>query len=87
MAAAGRVVAAMVNGEPIKVQPAIYYERLEICRGCEFNGERPAGVRCTKCGCRGLKLELATERCPIGKWERWHREDQGSALMADPPSH
>jgi hypothetical protein len=69
LAAAGRVVVAVVQGQLVKVAPAVYYERLEICRGCEFNGEAPSGVRCMKCGCGGLKLELATERCPVGKWE------------------
>jgi len=39
--------------------------RLSICRGCEhFNG-----TRCLKCGCfSALKVRLATEHCPIGKW-------------------
>lgn len=66
--ALGRVVAAVVQGERIKVEPAVYCERLAICLGCEFNGARPAGVRCTKCGCGSRKLEFATEECPVGKW-------------------
>ena len=42
-------------------------ERLAICRECEFWKEGKYG-RCMKCGCSGIKLWLATERCPIGKW-------------------
>ncbi len=77
--AVGRVVAAVARGEPVKVPPAVYYERLAICRECEFNTERPAGVRCSKCGCGGMKLELATERCPLDtpKWPRWEKPDDG----------
>jgi hypothetical protein len=71
--AAGRVVAAAVKGEPIRVPLPVYYDRLEVCRACEFNGERPAGVHCMKCGCGGMKLELATEKCPIDKWPRWEK--------------
>lgn len=26
------------------------------------------GGRCRRCGCTGLKLWLATERCPAGRW-------------------
>ena len=68
LAAAGRVVAAVVNGEPIMVPDAVLAERRAICMACEFHDVQQN--RCTKCGCGGLKLELATERCPIGKWER-----------------
>jgi hypothetical protein len=47
-------------------------KRLEICQGCDFwdaQGFSHTG-RCKKCGCSTwAKLRLATERCPIGKWE------------------
>ena len=43
-------------------------ERLSICRGCEFWKEGKYG-RCMKCGCSGIKLWLASEKCPIGKWD------------------
>lgn len=71
--AIGRVVVAAAKGEPIRVPPATYHARLAICRACPFNGERPAGVRCMKCGCGGLKLELATEQCRDDppRWGRW----------------
>ena len=46
--------------------------RMSQCRACEFwdpNGFMKSG-RCKKCGCSTqAKLRLATERCPIGKWE------------------
>lgn len=70
--AAGRVLAAAAKGEPIKVPASVYHERLEICRPCEFNRDRPSGVKCSRCGCGGLKLELATEECPLDP-PRWTR--------------
>jgi hypothetical protein len=62
--AVGRVISAVVQGQAVKVEPSVYYERLAICRSCEHNGEAPLGFRCKLCGCRGLKLELAPEQCP-----------------------
>lgn len=51
-------------------------ERKTICAGsaetapCDWH--RPSKIpllsACGKCGCRGLKLYMETERCPIGKW-------------------
>lgn len=73
LAAAGRVLVAAAKGRPIRVEPAVYRERLEICRSCQFNSQAPSGVRCTKCGCGGLKLELATERCPLDP-PRWQAD-------------
>ena len=67
-----RVVAAAARGEPVRVHPAVYDERRIACRTCEHNGERPEGVRCTKCGCGGLKLELASEQCADDP-PRWGR--------------
>lgn len=44
--------------------------RKAICAACDWH--RPSRIpllsACGKCGCRGLKLYLATESCPIGKW-------------------
>ena len=46
--------------------------RLNICMGCKYwdaialNGTG----RCIKCGCSTwAKIRMATERCPLGKWE------------------
>lgn len=52
-------------GRP-KVSPATLAFRREKCGGCGY--WNPAGWmglgRCTLCGCSGIKLEWATERCP-----------------------
>lgn len=50
----------------------VLQQRLEICQTCRFwRGTRGGTLitgRCNKCGCQGVKLALATENCPIGKW-------------------
>ena len=59
------------QGCPVLDGPA-YAARKAVCLDCEWwRGEGTAiGTgKCGKCGCSGLKLFLATERCPIGKWE------------------
>jgi hypothetical protein len=69
LVASARVVKAVVRGEPVMVAADVLEERRALCLPCEFNGHRESGgIRCTKCGCSGLKLHLATERCPVGKW-------------------
>lgn len=48
-----------------------YQARRDICEGCQYwrgEGTLTGTGRCGKCGCAGLKLFLATERCPDGKW-------------------
>jgi hypothetical protein len=47
-----------------------YKERLNICRLCNFWNEKAnySLGRCEKCKCTKMKLKLATESCPIGKW-------------------
>jgi hypothetical protein len=72
-----RVVVAAAKGEAVRVPIEEYSRRWQVCKTCEFNGMKPIGVRCTKCGCGGMKLELATERCPVGKWERWEKTPDG----------
>jgi hypothetical protein len=67
LAAAGRVAAALIRGEPVRVAPEVLEERRAICAACPHHDA--ARDRCRKCGCGGLKLELATERCPEGRWE------------------
>ena len=56
----------------LKTPEDILNKRLSICQACEFwnpEGFRGTG-KCTKCGCSTwAKLRMATERCPIGKWE------------------
>ena len=52
--------------------PDILAEREAICRACpEWDAAALNSTgRCRKCGCSTwAKLRMATERCPIGKWE------------------
>lgn len=48
-------------------------ERMRICGGCQhWSPEARAGLgHCTApgCGCTKLKHWLATEKCPLGKWD------------------
>lgn len=47
-------------------------KRLSICQACNYWGGVSGGSlmqgKCGKCGCSGLKLAMATTKCPIGKW-------------------
>ena len=56
----------------------ILTERESICRSCDqwdAAALRNTG-RCKKCGCSTwAKLRMATERCPLGKWEAISVED------------
>lgn len=59
-----------------------FKERQSTCQGAPATASAPAHERCpyfghfpvfgltkcNKCGCAGLKLWLATERCPADKW-------------------
>lgn len=52
--------------------PDILAEREATCRACpEWDAAAlNCTGRCRKCGCSTwAKLRLATERCPLGKWE------------------
>ena len=52
--------------------PKILAEREATCRACaEWDAAALNSTgRCRKCGCSTwAKLRMATERCPIGKWE------------------
>lgn len=77
--ALGRVVTAVAKGATIRVSEEEHARRLAICQACEFHDA--AKNRCTKCGCGGAKLHLATERCPLEppKWNRW--EDPNNAAV------
>ena len=55
----------VTSGFPI-LKDEEFLIRKKICRKCEF---WKAG-KCKKCGCStDFKMRMATERCPIGKWE------------------
>jgi hypothetical protein len=63
--AAARVVSASFTGNQVKATEDVVEKRKAICQGCEFL----QNDRCSKCGCRyKLKIQLATESCPISKW-------------------
>jgi predicted Zn-ribbon and HTH transcriptional regulator len=52
--------------------PEILATREAFCRSCpEWDAEALNKTgRCRKCGCSTwAKLRMATERCPLGKWE------------------
>jgi hypothetical protein len=70
LVAAGRVLVAMATGLPVYVTPEVFDERFGECSVCDFNTARPLTVHCMKCGCPVLKLRLASQECPIGKWKR-----------------
>lgn len=54
------------------VDKAMFDARLAVCQGTESKPKchfwDPEKKRCTECGCRQVKLHLATEKCPVGKW-------------------
>lgn len=77
--AVGRVLGAVARGEPVLAPPGVVERRRAICLACEFHDH--ARGRCTRCGCGGLKLELATEACPLPepKWPRWEEPTDGDA--------
>ncbi len=62
-----KAVTAAVTGQTIMATTEERERRQAICDVCpEWDVQQR---RCKKCGCNGnLKLALATESCPIGKW-------------------
>lgn len=49
-----------------------YQRRSTICQGCQWwrgEGNVLGSALCGKCGCSSLKIFVATEKCPAGKWE------------------
>lgn len=59
--------------------PEILATREATCRACpEWDAAAlNATGRCRKCGCSTwAKLRMATERCPMGKWESLTPADQ-----------
>jgi hypothetical protein len=58
----------------VATPPEILAAREATCRACpEWDAQALKGTgRCKKCGCSTwAKLRMATERCPIGKWEAY----------------
>lgn len=50
----------------------ILNQRVTVCHACpHWKGPRAGNLflgSCAICGCRGIKLALATEHCPINLW-------------------
>lgn len=44
--------------------------RMDVCGACPYySGSHSIWkIACKKCGCTGLKLNMATEKCPLNKW-------------------
>jgi len=63
--AACRMVRARFKGESVLLDADTVKKRLEACRACPFYSDG----QCQVCTCLvELKAQLATERCPKGKW-------------------
>lgn len=59
--------------------PEILAARQDICKACpEWDAQALNNTgRCRKCGCSTwAKLRMATERCPLGKWEAVDKTDK-----------
>lgn len=67
MTAAARAARAVVKRQPLTVSQEMVDIRTRICRGCEFFD--PQFGQCKVCTCViSLKAQLATEKCPKGRW-------------------
>jgi hypothetical protein len=77
--AAGRTFVAAVRGKRVLARGRTVINRLAQCQTCDQalpTPEKPQLLRCVQCGCwlngthpTKSKVKLATERCPLGKWE------------------
>lgn len=73
--AIGKVVEAVVEGEPVLVSDKVLSDRLGTCEGvpgvstrCEFF--EPEARQCLACTCFvDIKANLSTESCPKSKWK------------------
>lgn len=70
--AGGRIIGAVVRGQPIMASDEERERRLAICRQCDLWSEEGnvgfGECRHSKCGCTRFKHGLVTETCPAGKW-------------------
>jgi len=55
-----------------RASPEVLEMRVKQCYSCKHWGGAQGGSlisgRCGLCGCRGVKLALATSSCPAGRW-------------------
>ncbi len=81
--ALGRAGGALLSGHKVYLGMVEQDRRLRICHGCEFFDHK--AKRCGKCGCFArFKNWLATEDCPIHKWDLpGRRIEEYRLLMAD----
>ena len=66
--------------------PDILTAREATCRACpEWDAQALNNTgRCRKCGCSTwAKIRMATERCPIGKWEAVESKPETGALKPE----
>lgn len=66
--------------------PEILSYRESICRSCDQWDSAALNNtgRCKKCGCSTwAKLRMATERCPLGKWEAVSAEDSKQQIIVE----
>jgi hypothetical protein len=68
-AALGRAMWAFVTGKPMMAKAHVIDRRMRICDSCpKYHAETD---QCAECTCFiGLKVQLATEECPLKKWQR-----------------
>lgn len=58
-----------ICGKELLVSKEEKEQRMSICRSCEHYTELCGQARCNECGCFAmLKTELASAKCPCGKW-------------------
>lgn len=82
-----RVTKATIRREPVRADLVVIQARQAICEACP---ELVKG-KCAKCGCfYKIKILLATEQCPIGKWPlatlpRTPRETFAEPSPSSPP--
>ena len=71
--AAWRAAQALLRGDALLVGADIYAARADACNACEYwDASARLGLgKCkhAKCGCTKFKRWMATEKCPLGKWE------------------
>lgn len=71
VSAAMRVATAVIEGNEVLVSPEDSRRRHSICKGCEhfIRSTMISPHTCALCSCVvSLKVRLATEKCPAGKW-------------------
>ena len=60
--------------DPTVAPRAVAKERMSVCKSCDrYQDDIQI---CEICGCYMLlKTTMANMKCPIDKWEEWHRAD------------